>query len=273
MARTRRGALVVAAALVGSLVLGALPAAGITFGTIDTNNLYRNVGALIADWDEESPGPDLLCSGTLIDEDVFLTAAHCTFFLESEGIEEVWVTFDLTYDEEAENPSGLIAGEYHHHPLFTNFSGPGGNADPHDVAVVVLDEPVVGVDPAELPTVDQLGDMGKEELRTATFAAVGYGVVREEKTKGPNALFFDATRRYAFSSFMVLRNAYLQLSMQPSHEDGGTCFGDSGGPHFLGTSKVIVSITSGGDSACRATDQTYRIDTASVLNFLIPFVD
>ncbi|MGH3030457.1 MAG: hypothetical protein ACRDNE_06770 [Gaiellaceae bacterium] len=51
--------------------------------------------------------------------------------------------------------------------------------------------------------------------------------------------------------------------MQPSTGDGGTCYGDSGGPLFLGgkTSNLIVSLTVTGDAMCRATDTTYRLDT------------
>ena len=53
---------------------------------------------------------------------------------------------------------------------------------------------------------------------------------------------------------------------------GGTCFGDSGGPHFVGTSAVVASVTSWGDGSCRALDQTQRTDTPSVRAFLGRFV-
>ena len=39
-------------------------------------------------------------------------------------------------------------------------------------------------------------------------------------------------------------------------EDGGTCYGDSGGPHFLGDSNKVASLTVTGDAWCRATDVT-----------------
>jgi hypothetical protein len=54
--------------------------------------------------------------------------------------------------------------------------------------------------------------------------------------------------------------------MNPSTGDGGTCYGDSGGPHFLGTTVVSVTVT--GDRYCRATDKTYRVDTPTARSFL-----
>jgi hypothetical protein len=64
-----------------------------------------------------------------------------------------------------------------------------------------------------------------------------------------------------------------QLSMNPSTGNGGTCYGDSGGPHFLGDSNIVVSITVTGDAWCRATDVTYRMDTDSARSYLADFVD
>jgi hypothetical protein len=98
--------------------------------------------------------------------------------------------------------------------------------------------------------------------------------VRETKKTGPHAFFFDAIRRYALQSFLSLQKSWLTLNMNPSTGSGGTCYGDSGGPHFLGgvTSNLLVSITVTGDAMCRATDKTYRLDTASARAFLDDFV-
>jgi secreted trypsin-like serine protease len=62
--------------------------------------------------------------------------------------------------------------------------------------------------------------------------------------------------------------------MNPATGSGGTCYGDSGGPHFLGgpRSNLIVSITVTGDAVCKATDKTYRLDTAAARAFLDDFV-
>jgi secreted trypsin-like serine protease len=212
----------------------------------------------------------VFCTGTLIAPTVFLTAGHCTAFLESEGISQVWVTFASSYDEDSTSLSGLIAGTYVTDPNY-GYSGPGGHSDPHDLAVVLLNAPVVGITPAQLPTAGLLDQL---DLRSQTFTAVGYGTVREIKTTGPHALFFDAVRRYATQSFLSLQKSWLTLNMNPSTGSGGTCYGDSGGPHFLGgvTSNLLVSITVTGDAMCRATDTTYRLDTAAAREFLGQYV-
>jgi secreted trypsin-like serine protease len=255
-------------AVVALLGTAAVPAGAITFGQPD-GSLHPQVGALLADYDDESPGPDVLCTGTVIAPTVFLTAGHCTAFLESEGISEVWVTFVPAYDEDSAAPRGTVSGTYVTHPDF-GFSGKGGLSDPHDMAVVLLSSPV-GVTPARLPTAGLLDQLN---LRSSTFTAVGYGTVRETKTTGPHAFFFDAVRRYALQSFLSLQKSWLTLNMNPSTGSGGTCYGDSGGPHFLGgvTSNLLVSITVIGDAMCRATDKTYRLDTASARAFLDDFV-
>src|SRR5207249_11674519 len=77
---------------IASLTLPASPAGAIANGQLD-GSLHPNVGALIAEYVQ--PGQrDALCSGTLIAPKVFLTAAHCTAFLTSLGITDVWVMFD-----------------------------------------------------------------------------------------------------------------------------------------------------------------------------------
>src|SRR5258705_4507198 len=77
-------------------------------------------------------------------------------------------------------------------------------------------------------------------------------------------------RMYAFSSFNALNNGYIRLSQNPAKGDGGTCFGDSGGPDFLSVNgeRILVAITITGDSVCRATNVDYRLDTISAQSFL-----
>ena len=265
----RPATLLVAAVVAAALTLAAVaPSGAITFGRPDGNR-HPYVGALVANSDPASPGPDVLCSGTLIAADVVLTAGHCT-----SGLSRVGVTFDTAYDEDAASPAGIFSGTVVTHPAF-GFSGPGGFSDPHDMAVVLLDS-VPGIAPAQLPTEGLLDELAHDARRSATFTVVGYGTVREEKTGGPHGLVpIDGVRRFALQTFRSLQPAWLTLSQQPSTGDGGSCSRDSGGPLFLGgeTSNQLVSITSIGDAQCRASARSYRIDTPSAREFLGQFVD
>jgi hypothetical protein len=58
--------------------------------------------------------------------------------------------------------------------------------------------------------------------------------------------------------------------------DGGTCYGDSGGPNFLGAgsseTNIVAATTITGDFMCRATNVVYRMDTPSARAFLGQFV-
>ncbi len=64
--------------------------------------------------------------------------------------------------------------------------------------------------------------------------------------------------------------------MTPATGDGGTCYGDSGGPHFIWIdgveTNIVASITVTGDAQCKALDTTYRMDTEAARDFLGGFL-
>src|ERR1051326_5131016 len=76
-------------------------------------------------------------------------------------------------------------------------------------------------------------------------------------------------RMFSFSSFNALNGGYLRLSQNPSTGNGGTCFGDSGGPNFftVDNQQLLVSIPITGDSVCRATNTVYRLDIPTAQSF------
>jgi hypothetical protein len=115
------------------------------------------------------------------------------------------------------------------------------------------------------------------ELRDTRFTAVGYGTVRETNRGGFNSILDNTERRFTDQQFWSLTKAWMTLSMNVSTGDGGTCYGDSGGPHFLGAGStetdIVASITVTGDAVCKASDTTYRMDTASARDYMSEFVD
>jgi secreted trypsin-like serine protease len=239
----------------------------ITFGEPDGNR-HPNVGALVADWNPNSPGPDQFCTGTLVRPTLFLTAAHCLVGWPEGTV--ISVSFSPVYDEAAAAPTGLVpVSDY---TLHEGFGQPGGGADAHDVAIATLQTPQ-SLPLAQLPALGLLDTFSQQQLRRLQFTTVGYGLVRETKKGGPHGLIDRTTRMVTQQTLLSLQPAWLLLNMNPSTGSGGTCFGDSGGPHFLGgmTSNLIVSLTVTGDAVCRATDKTYRLDTPSAQEFLSRF--
>lgn len=141
--------------------------------------------------------------------------------------------------------------------------------------MIVLDLPV-GIQPAQLPEQGLLDELkATHALDDEVFTAVGYGAVRETRKGGPGAILENTERRFALQRALSLQKAWLTLSMNEATGDAGTCFGDSGGPHFLGgeASNLVVSNTVTGDAVCKAIDKTYRLDTPSARDFLDDFVD
>ncbi len=258
--------LAVLAVVCAGLALAAT-ASAITFGEPDGTR-HPNVGALVADWNPESPGPDQFCTGTLVSPTLFLTAAHCMTDWP-EGT-EFWVSFSPEYDEDSPAPADLVpVSDF---TIHEDYGQPGGGADAHDIAIVTLAEPQSAT-PAELPTLGLLDTYNQQSLRKLGFTTVGYGIVRTDKTRGPHALIDETIRMVAQQTLLSLQPSWLLLNMNPSTGSGGTCYGDSGGPHFLGgmTSNLIISLTVSGDAMCRATDKTYRLDTVSAQEFLARF--
>jgi len=196
-----------------------------------TTTCITNVGTLVADWQEpfgQLDEHDLFCSGTLIAQDVFLTASHCTVGLVNRGIppDEVFVSFDPVISKD----STFLPGT-----SFTNPEYGGGANDAHDVAVIALDEPVRGVTPAQLPREGLLDELKADHsLDDQTFTAVGYGTVREQRQGGFDEILDNDERRFALQSSLSLTAAWLTLSMNDATGDGGTCYGDSGGPPLPG---------------------------------------
>lgn len=234
------------------LIVSAPSAGAITNGTAD-GELHDNVGGLVHGR-RYSDGTWLYCSGTLISRTVLLTAAHC-----GRSGSAVTVSFDAAYQD------GDLAyeGVFRRDPLY-NFR----ESNPHDIAVVVLDDPVAGITPARLPEAGSLWGLPK----TQRFTSVGFGAYEVTNEPGGHRYLYNDVRKVADGELNAANKSWLRISMNPARGDGGTCFGDSGGPNFLADTNIVAGITITGDSVCRATNVDYRLDTPSARMFLSRFV-
>ena len=247
-----RTTLIAAALGVAALAVTAV-AFAITNGGPDANG-HPYVGAVLAQH-AYSDGTWEECTGTLIAPKVFLTAEHC-----DEGVSRVAVTFDSSYDAAT---GTTYWGTWHGDPAYNQAQG-----DPHDIAVIVLDEAPAGITPAQLPRLGQL-----ESLQGGDpIVSVGYGAQSVTQEKGGKVLHYADVRYVATGSFTTLTKVWLKASMNPALGDGGTCYGDSGGPNFIGDTNVVAATTITGDMWCRATNVDYRLDTKVARDFLGQFV-
>lgn len=254
-----RRSLIALMTALAAVVAFSAPAAAIVYGQLADEGEFDNVGALIGEY---QGARYIFCTGTLIAPTVFLTASHCV----GDG-QRMWVSFDKHVIEPVQGSvNNLRPGTAHAHPLYSCC----GANNPYDVAVVVLDDRVDWIAPASLPTLRMLDRMNNRERNAATFTTAGYGTVRDTRRTASQALSFDGRLRWGEQSALSLEPAWLNLSMNQATGNAGTCYGDSGGPHFLGSTVVAVTVT--GDRWCKATDKDYRIDTPWARDFLAQYV-
>ena len=247
------------AALSAALLLALVPlsASAITFGEIDADNEYPFV-AMLAFYEAEGVYSHR-CSGTLMTETVVVTASHCT-----DGMASARAYFDVEVTDDFRNdPKKGVTGTPFTHPQFNP------NTLDNDVAVVVLDRSVRRDEYPVLTTEGFLSELkAAGEIADDTFLAVGYGGNTGPK---PGSLEFDLFRRFVVSEYASLTQQQLHLDQNQNTGGGGTCGGDSGGPHFWQDTLILVSVTSWGDPLCRSNDMTARVDTAAAQTFLATF--
>jgi hypothetical protein len=229
-----------------------------------TGAAYPNVGAFFYDLRGDGiQWYDQVCSGSLIEPTVFLTAAHCLAWIPTGS--QLYVTFhpDL---QSGGVPPLIAATSFVFDPAYGH-----DRADMHDLGLVMLpDGSTNGITPLQLPPAGYLTEAAKKGgLRGEYFVNVGYGAQAEFKGAPPSHTW-DGKRRVSKSAFMALQPNWLGLLMnEDATGEGGDCFGDSGAPKFMDENpNMIVATVTWGDAICRATSWDYRLDTPSARNFL-----
>jgi hypothetical protein len=237
------------------------------------------------------------CSGALIqlefDRSAILTAGHCADFWFAVGNDAVGITFDpviggepdTAADNSLDPANYFIGGTVVLHPEY----GPPNSWNPqNDLALVLFDQDetqvimemwgnIPGFNPASIVPPNFLSDLKKKDLKMLEVKNVGYGIIERLVFPGSNAGGVKpaqgyGVRRVSFpSSVLSIDPTRVHMSQNPAREDEGTCNGDSGSPNYidyLGDPDVIVSVTSSGDSFCRATNIGARVDTPAAVEFI-----
>ena len=255
-------------AIVAAAVFLVPASQAITDGELDGNGHPAVVLVLM----EVKGAPAFRCSGTLLSPTIVLTAGHCAGEPgEFSGIRvfaEADVQSDPTYPF-AGGPNTYEATAWSAHPQFTE------NAFfLHDVGMIKLASSVRGVSQyGTLPGVNSLDTLatrrGKQDV---TFTAVGYGVQRIN----PVFVVAQKVRMVAHPKVDQINGGIVgdfSLLLSNNASTGGTCFGDSGGPNFVGNSMVVGGVTSFGlNGTCGGTGGVFRMDRANVLNFINSFI-
>lgn len=107
----------------------------------------------------------------------------------------------------------------------------------------------------KLPAVNQLEPL--QPSAATTFSAVGYGLQRIN----PAQVVAEKIRMNATPHLIQIDTGFTgpgSLLLSNDASTGGTCFGDSGGPNYLGTSNVVAGV--------------FRLDKQDVLDFVNKFV-
>ncbi len=251
--------------ILGTLVFAALltaaaPVRAVTNGQPDGNG-HPYVGVVI----QFIPNTQFItvCSGSALSATKFLTAAHC-----ADPSLPVFVTyksgppFSLATD--------FTPGTFHPDPDWCPGCGHGlPGFDSHDVAVVSLSASHNPGAFAQLPAanlVDTL-PMGTE------VDIVGYGVQGFIRGGGKPGQIFLFTRYFAPSVLIqsndVLSDEFIKLTANPSHDKGGICFGDSGGPDILSGTNTVLAVNSFvTNTNCAGVTYSQRVDLPDILSFI-----
>jgi len=236
----------------------------ITNGAVD-GNAHPDVVMIVMDVDGQ---PAFRCSGTLIAPKVVLTAGHCAGEPGEFSGMRVFTESDV---QDGNNnfpfagPNTIEASEWHAHPQFTEAS-----FFLHDVGVVVLSKAVRLAQFGALPAVNSLEALSPSAA--TVFTAVGYGVQRIN----PAQVEAELIRMNATPHLVQIDTGFtgdFSLLLSNNAATGGTCFGDSGGPNFVGSSNVIGGVTSFGlNGSCGGTGGVFRLDRQDVQDFVRSFL-
>ena len=267
----RKKMLLVLFSVIVMLTVAVSPVGAVTDGELDGEGHPYVVLLLM----EVNGAPAFRCSATLISPTYVLTAGHCASNFpdgEYSGM-RVFTESDVQNGDNNypfAGPNSVEAIRWAAHPLY-----PTAPFFVHDVGMVELAEPIYLDEYGQLPPIDSLDKLKtKRGLQNQSFTSVGYGLQQI------NPVFVQAQKiRMVSHPHLIQINVPgftgdFSLLLSNNHSTGGTCFGDSGGPNFLGDSNVVAGVTSFGlNGNCAGTGGVFRMDRQNVQDFIYDFMN
>ena len=191
-------------------------------------------------YSEDAHGtPEFICSGSLIANDIVLTAAHCTF---DKGFYWVRLKSDTL---ESDEPLRKVSGVWRH----TRYSTKTGQ---NDLGLLRLRTPVEDVRPVALPTSAEIAKV----TASKTFRILGWGEDQDANVaKFLRAATLDNQDLAASKVYGRLFNKATMLAsgkyIKSERLYAGGCHGDSGGPLTtkIGSKTVLAGLTSWGSAS------------------------
>ena len=239
-----RKLLVATGALLIALAVG--QPVGAVNGDLD-GDAHPNVGVMLI---MSAEGDALeFCGGVLISSTAFLTNYNCPGAVASAlstGGRAI-VTFEPVLPWPPVGPAFRDVEAGYIHPD----ANPKNGTNLYGVAV--LAEPVEGITPAQLPTLQQLASITK----TQALTVVGYG---------------SNDRRSATATIKAIDPGTIVLQNNASATGQGGVCGDGGSPYFLGNSNVVVAVADGEVGRCNAVSWAFRNDIETARSFFDDFV-
>ena len=239
----------------------ATPGNAIIGGSPDTT--HDNVGVLlptaaspVARW----------CGVTPVSPTVVVLAGHCAALrLANFGETDGDITFDPRFlDSLGDRESGwAYTGAY---PTYHGTLAAHPMYDPHssgyDVAVMVLDRPISGIEVESLPAAGLLDDLkAAGTLKSQPMTLVGFGTT--ERLPG-NVYVGGGYRQVASQSVQSLGDAIVK---HKGADGSSVCSYDSGSPLFVGDQ--LVAVMSAGDTACSNLSVSARLDLPAVRSWVL----